>query len=276
MALHLQATSRDSLAGVAERLEGRIAPLSAGERQQLGEQLYAVTRLLSAERTLRRALSDPAIPAEQRKRLAESVLSGKISSVALETVGDLVSARWSGPADLVEAAESLARQALLAAAEKQRALDGVEDQLFRFGRILDREPELTSLLSDTDVPADKRVALLDEVLGDKVYPVTAALLRETVRTPRGRYLDVTAEELADLAAARRDRSVARVRTAVGLSDAQEQRLTGTLTRLYGRDMSLQVELDESLLGGMVIRVGDEVVDGSVAGKLAAARRALPH
>jgi F-type H+-transporting ATPase subunit delta len=67
-----------------------------------------------------------------------------------------------------------------------------------------------------------------------------------------------------------------VRTAVGLSDAQEQRLTGTLTRLYGRDMSLQVELDESLLGGMVIRVGDEVVDGSVAGKLAAARRALPH
>jgi F-type H+-transporting ATPase subunit delta len=276
MALHLQATSRDSLAGVAERLEGRIAPLSAGERQQLGEQLYAVTRLLAAERTLRRALSDPATSSEQRKRLAESVLNGKISSVALETVGDLVSARWSGPADLVEAAESLARQALLAAAEKQRALDGVEDQLFRFGRILDREPELTSLLSDTDVPADKRVALLDEVLGDKVYPVTAALLRETVRTPRGRHLDVTAEELADLAAARRDRSVARVRTAVGLSDAQEQRLTGTLTRLYGRDMSLQVELDESLLGGMVIRVGDEVVDGSVAGKLAAARRALPH
>jgi F-type H+-transporting ATPase subunit delta len=276
MALHLQATSRDSLAGVAERLEGRIAPLSAGERQQLGEQLYAVTRLLAAERTLRRALADPATSSEQRKRLAESVLNGKISSVALETVGDLVSARWSGPADLVEAAESLARQALLAAAEKQRALDGVEDQLFRFGRILDREPALTSLLSDTDVPADKRVALLDEVLGDKVYPVTAALLRETVRTPRGRYLDVTAEELADLAAARRDRSVARVRTAVGLSDAQEQRLTSTLTRLYGRDMSLQVELDESLLGGMVIRVGDEVVDGSVAGKLAAARRALPH
>ncbi|MEN3298558.1 F0F1 ATP synthase subunit delta [Pseudonocardia sp.] len=276
MALHLQATSRDSLAGVAERLEGRIAPLSAGERQQLGEQLYAVTRLLAAERTLRRALSDPATSSEQRKRLAESVLNGKISSVALETVGDLVSARWSGPADLVEAAESLARQALLAAAEKQRALDGVEDQLFRFGRILDREPALASLLSDTEVPADKRVALLDEVLGDKVYPVTAALLRETVRTPRGRHLDVTAEELADLAAARRDRSVARVRTAVGLSDAQEQRLTSTLTRLYGRDMSLQVELDESLLGGMVIRVGDEVVDGSVAGKLAAARRALPH
>ncbi|MEK6442388.1 F0F1 ATP synthase subunit delta [Pseudonocardia sp. T1-2H] len=276
MALHLQATSRDSLARVAERLEGRIAPLSAGERQQLGEQLYAVTRLLAAERTLRRALSDPATSSEQRKRLAESVLNGKISSVALETVGDLVSARWSGPADLVEAAESLARQALLAAAEKQRALDGVEDQLFRFGRILDREPALASLLSDTEVPADKRVALLDEVLGDKVYPVTAALLRETVRTPRGRHLDVTAEELADLAAARRDRSVARVRTAVGLSDAQEQRLTGSLTRLYGRDMSLQVELDESLLGGMVIRVGDEVIDGSVAGKLAAARRALPH
>ncbi|MCW0215278.1 MAG: F0F1 ATP synthase subunit delta [Pseudonocardia sp.] len=276
MALDLQSTSRDSLAGIAERLEGRVAPLSAGDRQQLGEQLYAVTRLLAAERALRRALSDQSTAREQRAGLAQQVLEGKISAAALETVTDLVSARWSGPADLVTAAESVARQSLLAAAEKQRALDGVEDQLFRFGRILDREPELSSLLSDADVPADKRVVLLERVLGDKVYPVTAALLRETVRTPRGRHLDVTAEELADLAAARRNRSVARVRTAVALSATQEEKLTGTLSRLYGREMSLQVELDESLLGGMVIRVGDEVIDGSVAGKLAAARRSLPH
>jgi F-type H+-transporting ATPase subunit delta len=275
MALVLAATSREALDAVAKRFEDRLTPLAAGDRQKLGEELYAVTRLLVAERVLRRAFSDPATSAEQRASLASSVLGGKVSAPTLDTVSDLVGARWSSPIDLVEGTESLARTALLAAAEKQRALDDVEDQLFRFGRILERESELTTLLADTDVPADKRVGLLDAVLGTKVYPVTSALLRDLVRTPRARHLDVAAEELAELAAARRNRSVAYVRTAVALSEAQEQQLTTSLARIYGRDIALQTELDESLLGGMVIRVGDEVIDGSVSGKLAAARRAIP-
>jgi F-type H+-transporting ATPase subunit delta len=275
MALVLAATSRESLSEVAKAFEERITPLAAGDRQKLGEELYAVTRLLVAERVLRRAFSDPATSAEQRGTLASSVLGGKVSTPTLDTVSDLVGARWSSPIDLVEGTESLARTALLAAAEKQRALDDVEDQLFRFGRILEREPQLTTLLADTDVPADKRVGLLDTVLGTKVYPVTSALLRDLVRTPRSRHLDVAAEELAELAAARRNRSVAHVRTAVALTAAQEQQLTASLTRIYGRDIALQTELDESLLGGMVIRVGDEVIDGSVSGRLAAARRSIP-
>jgi len=275
MALVLAATSREALASVTGGFEERLGPLAAGDRQKLGEELYAVTRLLVSERGLRRALSDPATSGEQRTTLAQGVLGGKVTPATLETVGDLVSARWSAPGDLVEGVESLARTALLAAAEKQRALDDVEDQLFRFGRILEREPQLAALLADVDQPADTRVELLDSVLGTKVYPVTSALLRDLVRTPRSRHLDVAAEELAELAAARRDRSVAHVRTAVALSPAQEQRLTTSLSRLYGREIALQVELEESLLGGMVIRVGDEVIDGSVSGKLAAARRAIP-
>ena len=275
MALALAATSRESLEAVSTRFEERLTPLAAGDRQKLGEELYAVTRLLVAERGLRRAFSDPATSAEQRAGLARGVLGGKVGAATLDSLADLVGARWSAPVDLVEATESLARTALLAAAEKQRALDDVEDQLFRFGRILEREPQLTGLLADTDTPADKRISLLDGVLGTKVYPVTAALLRDLVRTPRSRHLDIAAEELAELAAGRRRRSVAYVRTAVALSAQQEQQLTSSLTRIYGRDIALQVELDESLLGGLVIRVGDEVIDGSVSGKLAAARRAIP-
>jgi len=61
-----------------------------------------------------------------------------------------------------------------------------------------------------------------------------------------------------------------------LTPDQEQRLAGSLSRLYGRPMSLQVELDESLLGGLVVRVGGEVIDGSVAGRIEAARRHLPR
>ena len=75
----------------------------------------------------------------------------------------LVASRWSQPGDLVVAFESIARQALLAAAEKDGSLDNVEDELFRFGRVLNREPELATLLADTNTPADKRVELLDRL-----------------------------------------------------------------------------------------------------------------
>jgi F-type H+-transporting ATPase subunit delta len=101
------------------------------------------------------------------------------------------------------------------------------------------------------------------------------LLEQTVRTPRGRKLDLAAEELSELAAERRDRYVAHISTPVRLSPDQEHRLAESLTRIYGRPISLQVELDPSLLGGLVVRVGGELIDGSVAGKLATARRTLP-
>lgn len=274
MALMLQPASRESLAEAAKRLDAQIDGASANDLERLGGDLFAVLRLLAAERSLRRSLADPAAPSAARSSLADQLLNGKIGRPALDVVSDLVSARWSRSVDLVEALEKLARSAVLAVAEKNNTLDDVEDQLFRFGRILDREPELTSLLGAADTPGEKRVELLRQVLGDKVSPVTATLLEQTVRTPRGRSLDLAAEELSELAAARRDRYVAHVRTPVRLTPAQEQRLTESLSSLYGRPISLQVEFDPDLIGGLVVRVGGELIDGSVSGKLAAARRKL--
>jgi F-type H+-transporting ATPase subunit delta len=213
---------------------------------------------------------------EARTGLAERLLGDQLDRPALEAVAAAVAARWSRPVDLVSALESLARNAVLGSAEKTGRLDDVEDELFRFSRILDREPVLAALLADTSRPLDRRLALLDRLLAGKVTPTTATLLRQAVSLPRGRHLDVIAEELAELAAARRELSVARVTTPVRLTAEQEQRLTDSLSRLYGRPMSLQVELDESLLGGLVVRVGGEVIDGSVAGRIEAARRHLPR
>jgi F-type H+-transporting ATPase subunit delta len=274
MAVLLQPASRESLAEATKRLDAQIDAASANDLERLGGDLFAVLHLVVAEPALRRSLADPAAPAAARSSLADQLLNGKIGRPALDVVSDLVSARWSRSIDLAEALERLARNATLAVAEKNNTLDDVEDQLFRFGRILDREPELTTLLGDLNTPADKRVDLLRQLLGGKVSPVTATLLEQTVRAPRGRSLDLAAEELSELAAARRDRYVAHVRTPVRLAPAQEQRLSESLSSLYGRPISLQVELDPDLLGGLVVRVGGELIDGSVSGKLAAARRKL--
>jgi F-type H+-transporting ATPase subunit delta len=275
MATQLRAASRDSLAEAEARLDDRVDSASVTELGTIGEQLFAVMRLLDSQSGLRRHLADSSVPGERRSQLADRLFGEQLDRPALDTLSDLVSARWSRPADLVEAIEVLARRATLGVAEKDDSLAEVEDELFRFGRVLDREPELTALLSDAATPAERRVELLDQVLGDKVRPVTKTLLEQTVRIPRGRALDRAAEELSELAAARRDRYVAHVTTPVALTPAQEQRLSETLSRLYGRRMSLQIEQDPALLGGLVVRVGDEVIDGSVASRLDAAKRTLP-
>ena len=276
MALALQAASRESLADLSARLDVFIGQVGVADLDRLADQLFSVARLLSGETTLRRHLADPAVSEEARTGLVERLLGDKLDRPALEAVAAAVAERWSRPVDLVNALEALARNAVLGSAEKNNRLDEVEDELFRFGRILDREPELAGLLADTSRPLEGRTGLLDDLLGGKATPATVTLLRQAVSLPRGRHLDVVAEELAELAAARRELSVARVVTPVRLTPEQEQRLTTSLSRLYGRAMSLQVDLDESLLGGLIVRVGGEVIDGSVAGRIEAARRHLPR
>jgi len=275
MALLLSAASREALTANGGRLDALVDSSSAADLARIGDDLFAVLRLVVGQTALRRHLADPAVPETSRAGLADQLLDGKIGRSALDLVSELVSSRWSRSVDLVEALEVLARRAILGVAEKDGSLDDVEDELFRFGRILDREPQLGSLLVDQATPADNRVGLLRDVLGGRVTSVTGTLLEQTVRTPRGRSLFAAAEELAELAAARRDRYVAHVRTAVRLSPDQEHRLAGSLTRLYGRPISLQSELDPDLLGGLVVRVGGEVIDGSIAGKISTARRTLP-
>lgn len=275
MAKVLQPASREALVALTERLDAYVDGASARDLTVCADELFAVARFLHGERAVQRLLADASSPEEGRADLVRRLFGQQLSQPTIDLVSELARKRWSKIRDVVTAAETLARQATVAVAEKTGSLDEVEDQLFRFGRILASEAQLNSLLADTATPVEGRVQLLDGLLGDRVYPVTATLLRESVRLPRGRHLDVVAEELAELAAARRDRSVAKVRTPVALTPDQESKLVESLGRMYGRKISLQVELDRDLLGGLVVQVGGEVIDGSVAGRLAAARRSLP-
>jgi F-type H+-transporting ATPase subunit delta len=186
----------------------------------------------------------------------------------------MVRNRWAAGRDLADAAEQLGVLATAAAAESEGQLDDLEDELFRFGRIVGTAPDLRSALSDPKLPAGGKRGLLDTLLAGKVTPAALRLITQAAVYPRGRSLDATLDEYARLAAAWRQRLIAVVRVAGGLDEDQRERLTAALSHTYGRDIHLNVVIDPEIVGGMSIQIGDEFIDGSMASRLAQLRQRL--
>jgi F-type H+-transporting ATPase subunit delta len=267
----MRGLSRSSFAEVEERFNAVAASADLG---RLAQDLGAVAALLDEEHALRRNLADPARPAEQKAEVVRSLLGGKISDAALETVIAAVSARWSRSSDLSDALERLSVIASAAEAESAGRLDDVEDELFRFGRIVEANPALRMALVDPAVPADAKRGLVADLLRDRVAPTTLRLVTQLVLHPRGRSLERGLEEYVQLVAEQRQQLVAVVRSAVPLTDEQRQRLTAWLRTTYGRDVHLNTEVDPRVLGGFSVRLGDELIDTTIAGRIEEVRRRL--
>ncbi|SDC50805.1 F0F1 ATP synthase subunit delta [Actinokineospora iranica] len=265
-----QAASREALAAVELTLLDVVEGATAAAT--LGEELFAVVGLLDREIGLRRTLADSATDPANRERLVRDLLGGKISESALTVVAAAVAARWSSPRELVDGLESLATTALLVRAERDGRLDTVEDELFRLGRIIADQTELEQVLANRTAAAEGKLALVRELIGTKVDKTTSALVENLVGQPRGRQVVAGLEALAAQAAKRRERSVAHVISAGPLSAEQQDSLSASLQRIYARPIALHIEVDPDLGGGLVVKVGDEVIDGSTTGRLDALRR----
>jgi F-type H+-transporting ATPase subunit delta len=265
----MRGASRASLAEAKEQLAGLGEDVS-----RVGDELFAVTTLLDREAALRRLLSDPARGAAARRALTAELLRGRVSEQTLELVTGLAGARWSEPGDLADAAEQLAVLAVAETADAAGTLDELEDELFRFGRVVNAEPELRAILANPFVDAERKRELIGSLLVGKVTPQALRLISQASVYPRGRSLDASLAEYGRLAAERRERVVAEVHVAVGLTADQRRRLAAALAAAYGHDVHLNVVLDPQVIGGMTVRVGDELIDGSMAGRLAGLRRGL--
>jgi F-type H+-transporting ATPase subunit delta len=166
-------------------------------------------------------------------------------------------------------------QALFSVAEAEGVLNEVGDELFRFARALEKETRLRNALTDIGLPAERKRKILNDLLGKQASPHTVNLLAFVVEQGRARDLGAIVDELVRLAAERRQRAVAEVRTAVPLSGPQRKRLADALSRATGQQIELKIVVDpESVVGGVVARVGDQVFDGSVRRRLELARERL--
>lgn len=239
----------------------------------LAGELFAVVDAVEAQPALRRGLTDPGLQVDQRKGLARQVLTGKVSETAIRLVEEAAALRWGGGRSFAAALERMGVRAELRAAQVAGQLDEVEDELFRFARTVAGDGGLAELLGNRSLPAANRETVVVQLLSGRANEATMVLARRAVGSRGGNFVNTTEGYLVQ-AAALRNRGIATVRVARALDGEQHERLRAALSRQVGREVDLQVIVDPEVLGGVRVELGDEVIEGTVAGKLTEARRRL--
>ena len=154
-------------------------------------------------------------------------------------------------------------RALFEIARAEGTLDEVEDELFRFARSYESSDALRNALTDEQIPAAKRQAIVEDLLGGKATGTTTQLVSMVVGSGRGRDLPAIIDKLVARASSAKNLEVAEVRTAVPLTSDQQARLAAAIVNATGKQVNRKVVVDPSVIGGVVATVGDTVIDGSV-------------
>jgi len=263
--------SRNSLALVQESMRSRS---NQGDLSALSAELLAAADILANEKSLRQNLADSGQPISARSSLIKDLFGKKVSASTNEFLGELVAARWSSGEDLVDAVELVGFQAAFVVADKAGSLDRVENELFHFARAVQASSELQMTLTDPALSSLAKSAVVGDLLGSKVDVSTLNLIKYVAGHLRGRRVDSVLATLGNLAAAQRNQVVAEVRSVIALDAEQTRKLSSALSKLTGKDVRINVAIDSSVLGGITVTIGEEVIDGSISARLESARRTL--
>jgi len=234
-------------------------------------EMFAVVDLLDSSATLRRAVTDPGTPESARRALVHGLLDGKVDEAVADLVAEAATLRWAGGRTFAAALERQAVRAQLIVADRRGELEDTEDQLFRFARLVESNPELRNLLGDRALGLGRRQELVEGLLTGRATEATILLARRAV-VARERTFGQTIEGYVTLAAAQKNRVVATVRVAGPLSADQRDRLRAALRKKLGREVAIQEVIDPDILGGVRVELGEEVFEGTVSGRLEEARR----
>lgn len=287
-----------SLMGYETAVLERLDP---ARRRAAADELLALEATVQGAPALRAALTDTAVTAVARRGVMEDVLRGKVSAEAAR-IAAFAAFAASAPDVPIALTDAALRAAAAADADGEldepalsvtgsrarvggyaacvfeelptEALDGVEDDLFRWALTVSASPELRRAITNRDLPAPARAEIVVGLLAGRASEVTVRLARYAVVGGRPRDLLGTLDWLVDRVAEERGWRVARVRAARAIDEEAGDRLSATLRGLVGRPVELQVEPRPELLGGVVVEVGDLRVDATVRGRLDALAEAL--
>jgi F-type H+-transporting ATPase subunit delta len=268
---------------------------TAAELASTSAELEAVQQVVDASEDLRHVLADSGVSASARRAVVTELFQNRVGARTLDLLIFVTDADRAAefPYNLgwlaarVDAAARGARpvsETVLGRHAAEERLDGfatailgpvpgeseltrIEDELFRFMRIVDGSPELSNRLSDPEVPADTRRSLVEDLLRPKADPITLQLAAYATRVGRPRDYQALLGYLVDRVASESNRRLAEVRAPVDLDETQRQHLADALARVVGRGVEIRVTIDPSVLAGFVATIGDTVVDGSARHRL---------
>lgn len=267
----MQGRSHGALIEARSALEEALT--GGADAAQLGEDLFAIADVVNGSGVLRRSLSDPSRQGRDRAGLVDALFGGRVGEPAQRAARAAAAQRWARSGDLPRAIEELAVEAFLAFAQDAGRLGRVEDELFRFHRIVGGDSRLLGALTDPKATTGAKTALVSELLSDKAAPETVRLAARAVSSRTERFAHAVEAYLA-IATRRQDQVTAVVTSAVALTDQQLDRLVVTLSAQYGRQVHANVVVEPEVIGGIRVEIGDEVIEGTISSRLDDARRRL--
>lgn len=251
--------TREALASAREAL----AKVAAKDALATGTQLFEAARVIGGSAQLRSALADPSAAANDKAAVIGAIFSS-LGASTRTLLGEIVATRWSSPDDLLAGIEEVGIRAVASSAAKGDSLEG---ELFAFGAAVSSDPELELAVgSKLGSPAAKS-ALVTKLLSKKASAQTLAIVDHLVQQPRGRRIGELIRTAAATVADQAGLAVATIVTAAPISPAQLERLRAGLAKSYGRDLKLNLVIDPSILGGIRVQIGDDVIDGSVSTRI---------
>ena len=235
------------------------------------EQLLGAGRAIGGSAQLRGVLADAEIAIERKQSLLESIFGASLSPQAKGLLLGLVGRRWSRSDDLLEGIEEIGIRLAAGSAPARTAVDA---ELFAFLQAVIGDAELELALASKLATPETKAGVIAGLLEGKAHGTTIAILQHLVQQPRDRRIRPLIEAAADIVADQAGSEVATVTAAAPLSPVQRKRLEEGLTASRGRSFRVHVVIDPSILGGLRVKVGDEIVDGTVASRLQDLKLAL--
>jgi F-type H+-transporting ATPase subunit delta len=246
-----------------------LADLGTRADLATAEDLFSAGRVVADSAQLRAVLSDPTVSPEGKQVLVKRVFAS-LSQQAVELLGVVVAQRWSTHDDLLAAIEELGIRAI--AASSPQGVD-IAAELFRFGGAVTSDAGLELALRSKLAATDAKVALVERLLDGRASAQTIAIVRQLVAQPRGRSIRESLRAAARVVAAQSGLTIATVFAAKPLPEAQAERLRTVLSATYG-ELKINQVVDPSILGGLRVQIGDDVIDGSIASRLTELRLQL--